>query len=303
MQHVVSDNWLIIGDFNLILQASDKSNSNLNRRLMGAFREVVRDLELKELNLRGRKFTWSNDRTQTRIDRAFCSIAWDLMMPNVYLQALSSKVSDHFPLLSAGQATLRTYTGFRFEAFWPKLPGYHDVVATAWSRQLQLLNPFLRLHTKLKRTSKALRRWAKSLIGRNKQLLKAASMLIGILDAVQDFRTLSDQEIRLKRDLKHRFLGLTTVKKLRVNQASRLTSIRASGANNKLFYLQANGRQRKNLIHSIHTNEGVCYAHEDKEAILFDHYNKLFGQPESREFTLNWKDLELVRRDLSHLEE
>jgi hypothetical protein len=51
MQHMVSDKWLIIGDFNLILQASDKSNNNLNMRLMGAFREVVRDLELKELNL------------------------------------------------------------------------------------------------------------------------------------------------------------------------------------------------------------------------------------------------------------
>jgi exonuclease III len=49
--------WLLIGDFNLILQARDKSNSNLNRRLMGAFRDVVHDLQLKELNLRGRKFT------------------------------------------------------------------------------------------------------------------------------------------------------------------------------------------------------------------------------------------------------
>jgi exonuclease III len=73
MQQLASDKWLIIGDFNLILQAVDKSNSNLNRRLIGEFRDVVQDLELKELNLRGRKFTWTNDRTHTRIDRAFCS--------------------------------------------------------------------------------------------------------------------------------------------------------------------------------------------------------------------------------------
>jgi hypothetical protein len=63
LQHVVSDEWLLVGDFNMILQATDKSNSNLNRRLMGAFREVVRVLALKELNLRGRKFTWSNNHT------------------------------------------------------------------------------------------------------------------------------------------------------------------------------------------------------------------------------------------------
>jgi hypothetical protein len=37
LQHSVTDRWLIIGDFNMILQAADKSNSNLNMRLMGPF--------------------------------------------------------------------------------------------------------------------------------------------------------------------------------------------------------------------------------------------------------------------------
>jgi hypothetical protein len=31
------DKWIVLGDFNMILQAADKSNDNLNRRLMGAF--------------------------------------------------------------------------------------------------------------------------------------------------------------------------------------------------------------------------------------------------------------------------
>ena len=124
----VLDKWLIIEDFNLILHASDKSNDNLNRHMMGAFRDLVHDLNLKELNLRGRKFTWSNDRTQTRIDRAFCTAEWDLMKPNVFLQALSSRVSDHCPLLLAAHESIRKHYGFRFEAFWPRLQGYDDVV-------------------------------------------------------------------------------------------------------------------------------------------------------------------------------
>jgi hypothetical protein len=41
----------------MILHSTDKSNNILNTRLMGAFKEVVKDLELKELSLRGRKFT------------------------------------------------------------------------------------------------------------------------------------------------------------------------------------------------------------------------------------------------------
>ena len=58
-QNFVQDRWLIVGDFNLILQANDKrSNGNLNTRMMGAFTSIVNSFELKELNLCGRKFTW-----------------------------------------------------------------------------------------------------------------------------------------------------------------------------------------------------------------------------------------------------
>lgn len=55
-------------------------------------------------------------------------------MPSVYLQVLSSKVSYHCPLLIAGQATVRRYSGFRFEAFWPKLPRYiaQAAATTSW---------------------------------------------------------------------------------------------------------------------------------------------------------------------------
>jgi hypothetical protein len=35
---LVSDHWLLLGDFNMILQTEDKSNNNLNIRLTGAFR-------------------------------------------------------------------------------------------------------------------------------------------------------------------------------------------------------------------------------------------------------------------------
>jgi exonuclease III len=51
---------LILGDFNLIYQEQDKNNSNLNRRLMGAFRATIDHLQLKEIKLNGRRFTWSN---------------------------------------------------------------------------------------------------------------------------------------------------------------------------------------------------------------------------------------------------
>ena len=50
------------GDFNLIYRAEEKNNSNVDRA-MGCFRRFLNDLELKELELRGKKFTWSIERT------------------------------------------------------------------------------------------------------------------------------------------------------------------------------------------------------------------------------------------------
>ncbi|PNT71414.1 hypothetical protein BRADI_2g27172v3, partial [Brachypodium distachyon] len=56
-----SDPWVVCGDFNLIYQEEDKSNSNLNRRMMGRFCRFLNDCELKEIYLHGRRYTWSNE--------------------------------------------------------------------------------------------------------------------------------------------------------------------------------------------------------------------------------------------------
>ena len=52
--------WLLLGDFNLITSVEDKNNRNINRAMMGRFRRLINDLELRDLPLHGRKFTWSN---------------------------------------------------------------------------------------------------------------------------------------------------------------------------------------------------------------------------------------------------
>jgi len=142
------------------------------------------------------------------------------------------------------------------------MPGYHDSVQQTWGQDVGVFNPFLRLHIKLSRTAKALRQWAKKTLGNNKLLFYAARQLIAILDIVQEHRQLSSTEILLRRDLKARYLGLAAVEKLRARQQSRLISIRASEANSKLFYLQANGRRRKKFIRHFHEPGGIMHTHE-----------------------------------------
>jgi hypothetical protein len=86
----------------LIYQDEDKSLGNLDRIIMHRFRKTLNHLEVKEVRLNGRKYTWSNRQanlTMSRIDRAFSSVEWEQWYPKPYLQALTSSTSDHYSLL------------------------------------------------------------------------------------------------------------------------------------------------------------------------------------------------------------
>jgi endonuclease/exonuclease/phosphatase family metal-dependent hydrolase len=78
IKQITNESWLLLGDFNLIYRATDKSNSNVNQRLMNRFRLLLDELEVKEIHLHGCKFTWSSGTTnpmQTKIDHVF--VTWE----------------------------------------------------------------------------------------------------------------------------------------------------------------------------------------------------------------------------------
>jgi endonuclease/exonuclease/phosphatase family metal-dependent hydrolase len=106
LKNVVKPAWLLLGDFNLIYLDQDKSNGRLNRRSMSRFQRALNHMEVQEIHLSGRRFTWSNEQrspTMTRIDRAFCTIPWENLHSNLVLRPLSSSASDHCPLLLCPQ--------------------------------------------------------------------------------------------------------------------------------------------------------------------------------------------------------
>jgi exonuclease III len=175
LKQATKPNWLLVGDFNLIYKAQDKNNGRINRRLMLRFRKDLNHMEVKELDFIGRKFTWSNNQsspTLTRIDRAFCTPAFEDQYNNLLLQPMSSFISNHCPLLPMPLSTPRAQPNFRFESFWPRMHGFLDCVQQTWNKQIpQNQNPFGVLHIKLSRVANALRRWSKSLIPQGKLAL------------------------------------------------------------------------------------------------------------------------------------
>ena len=283
--------WLILGDFNLILQAEDKNNDKLNLRLMGQFRRALNTCHLKEIKLQNRKFTWSNERenpTLERLDRAFCNPSWDLTFESHVLHALSSSLSDHCPLLLSNQSGPRKPATFRFETFWTKMPGFQETVLQAWSAPSSHTQPVHVINHKLKTTALSLRSWSRGLFSNCKLQLSMALEVILQLDVAQDSRPLSTEERALRAGLKRRILGLVALERSRKRQASRINYLRDGDANTKFFHLRINSRKRKNHIQRLKHNDGWLTTHEDKENVILEHFSKTLGRPPLRQLDFNW---------------
>lgn len=208
--------WILNGDFNWIYRAQDKNNDRLNRRRMGQFRRFLNEASLKELHLQGRLFTWSNERehpTLERIDRVFVPPEWDMLHPHSELSSFATLCSDHAPLLLRTDSTAAMTKRFHFRAFWPKLPGYLDMVQRVWHCPLQDADPFRRLDWLLRNTSRALQSWSQRCIGNIRIQLEIAKEVIHRLEMAMDRRPLTAHEEDLRKKLKLKALGLSSLQR------------------------------------------------------------------------------------------
>ncbi|XP_073363493.1 uncharacterized protein [Aegilops tauschii subsp. strangulata] len=228
---------MCLGDFNMILRSSEKSNQNINRTMMTKFQNFVDDHELKELYMHGRKFTWSNERntpTLTKIDRMLVSVEWELAFPDYLMQELSTSASDHAPLHLSTSNTYGAKRRFRFELYWTKLEGFEEAIREAWVYSNDIFFPFKRLDALFRNTASYLQAWGQRKTANIKILMKIANWLIARLDRAQERRPLTLLEIWLRRTLKLSLLGLASLERTIDRQRSRIHWLREGDANTKL---------------------------------------------------------------------
>lgn len=172
--------WVVGSDFNLIYRAEDKNNNNLDRAMMGRFRRTLNDLQLKELPLLGRKYTWSIERnapTLVLLDRVFYTADWETIFPDCILQSPASLISDCCPLILGLHYFIQGKRRFHFEKFWPKLDGYLDIffeggyldtAAGSWNQPMEGACTLQLFANKLKRISHHLQSWSQKKVGHMK---------------------------------------------------------------------------------------------------------------------------------------
>ena len=221
-QHMM-DQWLMLGDFNLIYRVEDKNNNRINIPMLNRFKNTIDNLQLAPLELFGRRFTWCNDQqnpTMTKIDHFLATAEWLEMFPRTDLQALASLGSDHCPLFLQGDTSFEFYRGFRFEAYWVNMPGFLEMVHTSWEQPVNTQNALLKQHAKLLCTARALKIWRRAKFSNYKLQAAILQIVLLELEKAQERRPLMVEEVAFKKLLKARSVGMTAVQKAKARQHS-----------------------------------------------------------------------------------
>jgi hypothetical protein len=91
------------------------------------FNNVIDTLELIELPLLDRMFTWTNKQsspTLARLDRAFINTTFATAFPGTLLTSGNRPTSDHSSLIATIQTKISKATYFRLECSWLLQPSY-----------------------------------------------------------------------------------------------------------------------------------------------------------------------------------
>jgi DNA repair ATPase RecN len=202
------DNWMIMGDFNFYRSLSDRNKSGGNMNDIMIFNEIISNLGLLEIPLKGRKFTWSNMQDEPlleQIDWVFTSVNWIFEFPNTLLLPMARPTSDHIPCKIQIGTSIPKAQVFRFENFWVDHPGFFDLVKSVWATEVNAPNSASRISAKFKLLRAALKKWGKKLSNLN-NLLKNCNNTLEVLDALEEQRTLFIQEYNFRAILKAHIL-------------------------------------------------------------------------------------------------
>lgn len=117
--------WLCIGDFNQVLNCDGKKGGKqCNQRRLTSFNDMLNKCGLVDLEFKGPKFTWRNNRggdelIMERIDMVFANSMWRELFDKVLVFVEAAIGSDHNPLVLDTDIPLqRVGNLFKSESLW-----------------------------------------------------------------------------------------------------------------------------------------------------------------------------------------
>ena len=276
---------LVGGDFNIIRRKEEKNNDNFDGRWSFMFNTIIESLDLREIELSGRKFTWANSLpvpTFEKLDRVLASVEWEQKFPLVTVQALTRGISDHTPLLvdSGAPTHLGNKNIFSFELAWFEREGFIDLLAREWAKDSGGRSPMERWQCKIRHLRRFLRGWAKHTNGIYKAEKERLLMMIHTLELKAETSLLDTRELESKLEAELRLKELLLEEELKWALRAKVRKVVQGEDNTQFFHMIANGKHRKKRIFQLEQDEGTIVGQENLKVYITNYYKQLFGPPE-----------------------
>lgn len=165
------DMWCILGDFNYIRRKEERKGINTigssSRREIQGFNKFIERLEVVDLPLFGRKYTWYriNGSAKSRLDRVLVSRDWEGIWPGSKQYVLDRTISDHCALLRKSKQIDWGPIPFKTLDVWQTDKAFEEFVKKHWANYNVLGNGLVMLKEKLKRIKHDLKIWNKEVFG------------------------------------------------------------------------------------------------------------------------------------------
>ena len=118
---------MILGNFNYIRGPDNRNRPSGDPNNMMLFNRIIINLDLVEIPLKGRSFTWSNKQDLPlleKLDWVFTSSDWTFAHPSTMAIPLAKISSDAVPIKVQIDSNIPKSTIFRFEEFWADFNGF-----------------------------------------------------------------------------------------------------------------------------------------------------------------------------------
>jgi hypothetical protein len=252
---------VIGGDFNIIRRPDEKNNDNYNDRWPFLFNAVIDALNLREIDMSGRKYTWANNlpnQTFEKLDRVLIRTDFESKYALTTVHMLNREISNHTPLIFSTNNLSSTYQPqFKFELGWLLRDEFCEMVSQVWRNTLVLGSPIDRWQMKIRMLRQHLRGWAKHVSGVYKKEKTTLLNKLNELDKKAEHTLLNDSERDLKHVFNERLAKLLRKEELKWYQRAKVKHLLERDANTKYYHLLANDRHRKTRIFQLEDGDSI----------------------------------------------
>ncbi|KAF7151216.1 hypothetical protein RHSIM_Rhsim02G0177800 [Rhododendron simsii] len=273
-----------------VLRVEDKMGGLMpSQNSLSAFHEMISECGLVNLEFKGPKFTWRNNRSAENffmegIDMALANARLHEMHDQAMIFVEAAVGSDHNPLILNTFVPLnKVGKPFRFESFWVTEEDCTEIISWAWNQGYEgELMPLV--CKKLKRCKEGLKEWNQKKFGDLRlRIATTKDKLMEVQKQLED--GFNPDNVAIEKYLINQLEDLWQKDVMYWHQRSRIKWLQMGDKNSRFFHLFTIQRRQRNQIIRL-KDKGGTWRSEPKEiaGIIRSHFKDLYKGPLTRDF-------------------